>query len=88
MPTDIKPTITEYYRNSFKNVDNFNQLLGYLEYPYRIRTPELAWFIHSIKMMAIQTYVLWQDYKHKEPLQDESLSLKEWVKEMRDEMLA
>ena len=45
--------------------------------------------IHTLNQNdVIQTYVLWKDYKHKEPLQDESLSLKEWVKEMCDEMLA
>ena len=55
---NTRPPITEYYRGSFKNVDNFNQLLGFLKYPYRIATPELAWFIHTVKMMAVQTYVL------------------------------
>ena len=83
----VKPPITAYYKESFKNVDNFNQQLGYVKFPYRIGRAETVWFINVIIMLAVQSWLLWNDYYKVDNIEQEEQSLKEFIKSLCDELL-
>ena len=51
-PSGTKPMITTHYFNTFKKVD-FNELLSFVEWPYKQEKIELVRFINCQRMLAV-----------------------------------
>ena len=73
-----KPPIINYYAETAKELDKFNQLTAYLRYPYRISNPRLVQFIHLTIAVAVNSYVMWCDSKYES--NSEEVSLKDFIK--------
>jgi len=82
-----KPTITQHYADTFKAVDNFNQLLSLLPWRFRVEKVELIWFINCIKLIAINSWSVWKDINSVDLVEDTKLSVVQFVKELCDELL-
>jgi hypothetical protein len=82
-----KPTITKHYADTFKAVDNFNQLLSLLHWPFKVEKVELVWFINCIILLAINSWSVWKDINAVDSLEDTNVSVKQFVKDLCDELL-
>jgi hypothetical protein len=82
-----KPTITQHYADTFKAVDNFNQLLSLLHWPFKVEKVELVWFINCIILLAINSWSVWKDINSVDSLEDTNVSVKQFVKDLCDELL-
>ena len=55
------PLINDHYKATAKQVDNFNQQLGYIKYNKRIHSAEMCKFIHTMKMILVNSWMLYMD---------------------------
>lgn len=77
---DNPPPIAQHYRDTFKFVDNFNQLLGSIQYDHRVHSAPLVWLIGMIRMAAINTFTLYGDLKHGEVVDKDEEKVKQFIK--------
>jgi hypothetical protein len=82
-----KPPITQHYANTYKHVDNFNALLGLIQWPYKRMSPHWVWFIDTIRMVTVNAWILWQDKILSGNTEQHVLSLKEFIEEVCNELL-
>lgn len=82
-----KPTITTHYADGYKLVDNFDQLLSLIKYPFKLKKPMEVWFIHTILLLIVNSWVVWNDLQAVEHVDNNGESLKQFVKNLCDEVL-
>jgi hypothetical protein len=87
MGRNEKPTITAWYANTFKSVDRFNALLGILKSKAKMMKKESVWWYYIFAMLVVNSYVLWNDIKATDSVEDETVSLKQFVLDLCDELL-
>ena len=87
MTGNEKPTIAAQYANSFKYVNRFNALLGILKSKAKMLKKESVWCYHIFAMLVVNSYMLWNDMKATDSVEDETVSLKQLVLDLCDELL-
>ena len=84
-----KPTtITAYYKETFNYIDRCNQMLGYISYPYKVKSKKLMWFIYTLSMAAgVNSYTLWMDLNYNNPRVGNKYSLKQYVRDLASALM-
>ena len=83
---NTKPVLTQHYANIFKLVDNFNQMLELLEWPYKTYSPHFVWLVNCIFMITINSWILWNDYNAVENIHATPEGLKQFAKDLLTEL--
>jgi hypothetical protein len=63
VPKTDRPTISQYYYDTFSGVDRFNQLLGYIPYDHKCQKPNLVWLLGVLRMCSVNAFALQQEHK-------------------------
>jgi hypothetical protein len=74
-----KPTITLQYADTYKLVDKFNALLGMIDWPFRIKEKTTVWWIHTLKLLVVNAWVMWNDIKAMDTINNEEENLKNFI---------
>ena len=74
-----KPTIADHYGDGYKLVDSFDQLLSFIEYPFQLMKLTEAWFIHTILLLVVNSWAIWNDIQAVDNVDSDLESLREFI---------
>jgi len=86
METDIPP-LSGLYVDGFKLVDNYDQIMGYLQIPYKLENVYLVWLTYLILTTTLNTWILWNDYNQVGNITDEKQDIYSFIDVLVDELL-
>jgi hypothetical protein len=66
MKVDERPIINKHYVLTFREIDNFDTLLGLLAWRPRLRSQEMFFLVHCIRMTVVNIITSWLDLNHQE----------------------
>ncbi|PRP80809.1 hypothetical protein PROFUN_11224 [Planoprotostelium fungivorum] len=73
------PTVNQLYKDTAKLVDTFNATLGTVSFGHRSDRWQIAFFRHTIKIVAANAWVLYLDQK---PHDSEDISFGDFMREI------
>ncbi len=82
-----KPTLTTHYADGYKLVDNFDQLLSFIKYPFKLKKPIQVWFIHTILFLVVNSWAIWNDLQAVDSVDNEQESLRQFIQDLCNEGL-
>ena len=59
-----QPVINSFYAQTFREVDNFDALLGHVAWHPRLRSPEMFVLVHGLRMATVNAVTSWLDLNH------------------------
>jgi len=83
-----KPSITQYYAETFNKVDMFNRLHSEIQYKFRCGTAKLCWLINSLLIAVINSWVIWLDFHHEDSIEKDEERLKIFVNQLAEEIIS
>lgn len=74
-----KPTIIQFYKDTFNEVDLFDKLLALINFPYSIYNKKLVFFINLLLISVINSYALFSEIQNSERVEDIKVPLKQFI---------
>ena len=81
------PILSQHYVDHFKLVDNFDQIMGYLQIPYKIEKVHFVWLIYLVLTATLNSWVLWNDYNQIGNIEDEKQNIYSFINSLVDQLL-
>ena len=83
---DVKPTLTEDYRNTFKGVDNLDTALGHIKWPYRVHNLPTLMGLAYVRLTLASCFAYFVEATWDENVQNRDLSIRKFVVDLADEL--
>ena len=87
-PHEKKPTINQFYSDSFNAVDRFNRFMSHLPLPLRSETPKMCWFLNMIRFCVVTSYLLYTDFKSESVVDEDAGSLRDLAMDLAKALIA
>ena len=87
VPSSQKPSIPQLYYDTFNGVDCFNQFMGYFQYKHKIFKKEMVIFINLIKMIAMNTQTICQEFGAQEMIEETEENFKKFIAMLADDLM-
>ncbi len=82
-----RPAIIQWYADTYKGVDRFDQYMGYIPYQYKCYSPNLVLYLGMLRMIVTNAWMLYTTSRNDQDIDRPELSLKTFTKTISEHLI-